>query len=198
MQIVSFVLFLLLLLAVYITFSREQKEYEQIEEVMEEEEQKELNEEESKKALWQGIINNYPVIIQRGVDFRDSNRLITITVKARAPVELRVDPYNILRHWYRLFNESLGSRHRIKLEGPLDNFLVYSSSPAEARRFLEKFNSPEYTDILREFHHVDFLEEKVKGWFYQLDVDIEEIKTKARKFTTMLENRGIKAGEIEN
>jgi len=196
MQIVSFVLFLLLLLAVYITFSREQEEYKQIEEVMDDEKQKDFETEE-KKSLWKGIINNYPVIIQRGVDFKDSNRLITITVKAKWPVEMRLDPYNILRRWVRLSHEVLGSRSRVKITGPLEDFLIYTKSPGETKQVIGKLNSPEYTAILQEFHHLDFSSDNVKGWFYQLDVDIEEIKSRARKLTKLLNELDIEAEEIE-
>ena len=195
-QVVFFVLFLLLLLAVYITFSREQKEYEQIEEVMEDEEQKDFETEE-KKALWQGMINDYPVVIQRGVDFRDSNRLITINVKSEWPVEVRVDRYNILRRFVRAFYEVLGNRVRVKLEGPLENFLIYSESPQKTRDILGKLNSPEYSEVLQEFHHLDFLDDEVKGWFYQLDVDIEKIKDRARKLTELMGELDIQPVEVE-
>ena len=196
-QAVLLVLFLLLLLAVYINFSREQEEYEEIEEVMEDEEQAEFETEE-KKYLWKGVINDYPVVVQRGVDFRDSNRLITITIKAKWPVQLRLDPYNILRRWVRLFYEILGSRSRVRIEGPLENFLIYTKTPAEAKHILGKLNVPEYTDILQEFHHLDFFEDEVKGWFYQLDVDIEEIKTRAKKLTDLLKQLDITPVEIES
>jgi len=195
-QVVMFVLFLLLLLGVYITFTKEQEEYEEIKEAMNDEDKRDFDT-EVKKSLWKGIINNYPIIIQRGVDFRDSNRLITITVKSDWPVELRIDPHNILRRWVRLFYEALGNRSRVRIQGPLENFLIYTKSPQETKQILGKLNSPKYTEVLREFHHLDLLEEEVKGWFYQIDVDIEEIKSRARKLTELLAELDIQPVEVE-
>ncbi|MFP4686756.1 MAG: hypothetical protein ACLFN5_01455 [bacterium] len=194
---IGLVLFLLLLLALYLTFSSEQKEYEKIDDVMGE--NREADKDHNIKAvLWKGTINGYPVTILRGVDFKDSRRMLTIAVATDCSVEMRLDPYNILRGPSRALSEFWGKNQRVKFDGPLKDFLLYTKSPNEAQRIINVWNTDKNVEMMRKFHHITFekLDEGfVKGWFYQLDVNLEEIKERAQTLVELVLQTELKPGD---
>ncbi len=195
--VVGLIIFLLLLISLYFTFSKESKEYEKIDEVMATEETSE-EEHNIKAVLWKGIINHYPVTILRGMNFKDSSRMLTIAVATDCSIELRMDPFNILRGPSRALSEFWGKNERVKFEGPLKDFIIYTENPNETQRIINVWNTEKNAEKLRKFHHITFenLEAGfVKGWFYQLDVNLEEIKKRARTLVDLIMQTELEPGD---
>lgn len=191
MYVVGLILFLLLFLALYLTLTREQQKYEEIESVMDSE--KEVESEE-RNLVWEGKVKGYNVLIKRGVMFRDSNRLITIELDLPCTFYLRLEPANPLRRLVRKSSEFFGPGQKIKQPGPLENFLIYSDQPNDISRILTELNRTQQVEVLEMFHHVVFSRENITAWFYQTDIDIEEIKSRTEKFVELL--GGIKIKEF--
>jgi hypothetical protein len=197
--VVGLIIFLLLLIALYFTFSKESKEYEKIDEVMATEETSE-EDHNIKAVLWKGTINNYPITILRGMNFKDSSRMLTIAVATDCSIELRMDPFNILRGPSRALSEFWGKNERVKFEGSLKDFIIYTENPNETQRIINVWNTKKNAEKLRKFHHISFEKMEtgfVKGWFYQLDVNLEEIKERARSLVDLIMQTELEPGDSQ-
>ncbi len=195
MYAAGLILFLLLFLALYLTMTHEARQYDQLEEAMEEEKTKET---EERNLIWEGRVDGYKVLIKRGMMFRDSNRLITVLVDLHCPFNLRLEPANPLRRLVRETSEFFGDNQKIKQHGPLEDFLLYSNAPDEVSGLITTLNRPEQVKTLRKFHHVVFSEERLTAWFYQVDIDIDEIKEKTEEFVELLKKIEIEQWATEN